>query len=90
MTILQYGSSGTLVPLTKVTEQSQTTKNREGALAEAIDRSFRSSAAFIGAFIARLAFWRIPKNKKNDQMLMDSFNASYPGWVKKGWVKKPD
>lgn len=51
--------------------------------------SLKSGAAFIGAFIARLAFWKHSRNKKMDQMFLDSFNKSYPAWKAKGWVKKP-
>lgn len=88
--ILGKSGTRTLVSLTSRGERLHSSKQTwEASLTEVIERSFRSSVAFFAAFITRLAFWRISSDRKNDQMFLDSFNASYPIWVKKGWVKKP-
>jgi hypothetical protein len=48
----------------------------------------RGSAAFIETFFNRL--FRPSRKKEMDQLFLNSFNKSYPAWVKKGWVKKPE
>ncbi len=51
--------------------------------------TLKGSVAFVRAFVLRFFLRRTDRRQKMDQLFLNSFNASYPGWVKKGWVKRP-